>query len=325
MYIVTGAAGLIGSTFVWALNKKGISDILIVDSIDHDEKEHNIAELKYEELISGDEFREKLKNGDFDSAKVEAIIHMGAISATTEKSWEKLEYNNVEFTQEVIRWCSDHGVPCLYASSGQVYGDGELGYSDDHAMFDQFKTITLYGKSKLDVDIWARDGGYLDNVVGLRFFNVFGPNEWHKEEMRSVINKQWDAVAKDEPIRLFKSDVPKFPDGGQMRDFVYVKDAVEASLWFLDNPTVHGVFNIGTGIARTWNDVAKTMFVAAGKEPKIEYVDIPEVLKGKYQSYTLADTAKLKSVGYTGGFRSLEDSITDYVQNYLMPHQHLKL
>ncbi len=200
MIVVTGGAGFIGSTFVWALNKKGITDILIVDSVDHDEKEHNVAELRYEELISGDEFREKLKNGDYDKADVEAVIHMGAISATTEKSWEKLQYNNVEFTQEIIRWTSDHGVRCLYASSGQVYGDGELGYSDDHDLFDQFKTITLYGKSKLDVDIWARDGGYLDKVVGLRFFNVFGPNEWHKGDMRSVINKQWDLVAKDESI-----------------------------------------------------------------------------------------------------------------------------
>ncbi|MBI3255654.1 MAG: ADP-glyceromanno-heptose 6-epimerase [Candidatus Andersenbacteria bacterium] len=323
MYIVTGAAGFIGSTFVWALNKRGIFDILMVDTVDHDEKEHNVAELRYEELVSGDEFRTKLAAGDYDSADVKAIIHMGAISATTEKSWEKLKRENVEFTQEIIRWCADRGVRCLYASSGQVYGDGELGYSDDHDLFDQFKTITLYGKSKLDVDIWARDGGYLDKVVGLRFFNVFGPNEWHKEHMRSVINKQWDAVAKDEPMKLFKSDVPKFADGGQMRDFVYVKDAVDASLWFLDNPEVNGVFNIGTGIARTWNDVAKAMFTAAGKKPKIEYVDIPDVLKGHYQSYTLADTTKLKAVGYKKPFSSLEDSITDYVQHYLMPHVHL--
>lgn len=323
MYIVTGGAGFIGSAFVWALNKQGISDILLVDTVDHDEKEHNVAELQYEELISGDEFREKLAAGDYRPEDVRAVIHMGAISATTEKSWEKLKRENVEFTQEIIRFCADGGVRCVYASSGQVYGDGEQGYSDDHDLFDQFKTITLYGKSKLDVDIWARDGGYLDKVVGLRFFNVFGPNEWHKEHMRSVINKQWDAVVKDEPIRLFKSDTPKYPDGGQMRDFVYVKDAVAAGLWLLNNPEVSGVFNVGTGIARTWNDVAKTMFVAAGKKPNIEYVDIPAELKGRYQSFTLADTTKLKAAGYTTPFMGLEDSITDYVQNHLMNHRHL--
>ena len=323
MIIVTGAAGFIGSTFVWALNKRGITDILMVDTVDHDEKEHNVAPLQYEELISGDDFRQKLAAGDYKAEDVQAVIHMGAISATTEKSWEKLKYNNVEFTQEVIRWCTDNKVRCLYASSGQAYGDGELGYSDDHDLFDQFKTVTLYGKSKLDVDIWARDGGYLDKVVGLRFFNVFGPNEWHKEDMRSVINKQWDLVVKGEAIKLFKTDTLKFADGGQMRDFVYVKDAVDASLWFLNNLSVNGVFNIGTGIARTWNDVAKVMFAAAGKEPKIEYVDIPDVLKGRYQSYTLADTKKLKAAGYKQPFMGLEDSIKDYVQNYLMPHEHL--
>ncbi|MBI3251481.1 MAG: ADP-glyceromanno-heptose 6-epimerase [Candidatus Andersenbacteria bacterium] len=323
MIIVTGAAGFIGSAFVWALNKRGVTDILMVDMVDHDEKEHNVAPLQYEELISGDEFRAKLAARDYDPVErrrrgaslVEAVIHMGAISATTEMSWEKLKYNNVEFTQEVIRFCADNDVRCLYASSGQVYGDGELGYRDDHDRFDQFKTVTLYGKSKLEVDMWARDGGYLDKVVGLRFFNVFGPNEWHKEGMRSVINKQWEAVAKGEAIELFKSDVPKFSDGGQMRDFVYVKDAVDASLWFLDNPHVNGVFNIGTGIARTWNDVAKAMFLAAGKEPKIEYVDMPPALRGHYQSYTLADMSKLKAAGYKKPFTGLEDSITDYVQH----------
>lgn len=324
MIIVTGAAGFIGSTFVYELNKRGKTDILIVDTVDHDEKEHNVAELQYEDLISGDEFRAKLKNGDYDNAEVEAIIHMGAISATTEKSWERLQYNNVDFSQEVIRWCADHGVRCLYASSGQVYGNGEHGYNDDHDLFDKFETVTLYGKSKLLVDIWARDGGYLDKVVGLRFFNVFGPNEWHKEDMRSVISKQWPTVRDDQPIKLFKSDTPDFEDGGQMRDFVYVKDAVKASLYLLDHPELNGVFNIGTGKARTWNDVAKSMFSALGHEPKIEYVEMPDVLKGHYQSYTLADITKLKGTGYNESFMELEDSIHDYVVNYLVSHTHLK-
>ncbi len=303
----------------------GETDILLVDSIDHDEKERNLAPLRYEELISGQEFRAKLAQGEYNKAGIEAILHMGAISATTEKSWEKLQDINVDFSQEVIRFCVDRNVRCVYASSAATYGDGSLGYSEDYDLFDTLKPLNLYGQSKLLVDIWARDAGYLDQVVGLRYFNVFGPNENHKEGMRSVINKNYPDVAAGKPIKLFKSYQEEYPDGGQKRDFVYVKDAVDATLFFMNNSEKNGIYNIGTGEARTWNDVAQAMFSAAGKEPKIEYIDMPEDIRNQYQYFTQADVKKLRAAGFKQPFTSLEDSITDYIQNYLAPNKHLTI
>lgn len=333
MIIVTGAAGFIGSAIVWALNERGKGDILVVDSIDptslelrgagHNEKEHNLAPLGYEQIISGDEFRQKLREGYYDSQNVEGIIHMGAISATTEQDWEKLEDNNIEFTQEVVRWSDDHDVRCVYASSGATYGDGGQGYDDDHELFDKLEPLNLYGKSKLLVDIWARDGGYLDKVAGLRYFNVFGPNEYHKEHMRSVVVKKYDQLKEEGIIELFKSNSPEYKDGQQMRDFLYVKDAVSATLFFFDHPKVNGVFNIGTGEARTWNDVAKAMFAAVDRETNIQYVDLPEEIKDQYQNYTQADITKLRGVGYKLKMTSVEDAVKEYLVNYLDSHKHL--
>ncbi len=323
MIVVTGGAGLIGSAVVWLLNTRGRSDIILVDERDHEEKEHNVAPLQYEEQLSIADFHEKLREGFFDDKNVEAVIHLGAISSTTETDWQKLELSNVAYTQDIIRWCVDRKVRGMYASSGQTYGTGEQGYSDDHTLFDKLKTVTLYGKSKLLVDIWARDAGYLEQVVGLRYFNVFGPNEYHKEHMRSVILKQYERVANDGYIELFKSYHPEYADGEQQRDFLYLKDAAAVTVFFLDNPSLGGVFNVGTGQARTWNAVASAMFAAVGKEPKIHYVDMPENLRAGYQYFTQADISKLRAAGYTADFTSLEDSVDDYIRNYLAPHKHL--
>ncbi len=323
MIIVTGGAGLIGSATIWALNKKGREDIIVVDDVTHDEKEHNLAPLKYEVLVGISEFREKLKNGEYNDQNIEGIIHLGACSATTEKNWDYLLDNNVQYTEEIIRWCVDRGARCVYASSAQTYGHGEHGYEDDHDLFDQLKPFSLYGKSKLDVDIWARDAGYLSEIVGIRYFNIFGPNEWHKEGMQSVMCKKFPELKADEPMTLFRSYNDEFQDGESKRDFMYVKDAVDVTLFFLENKDANGVFNVGNGTARSWNDVAKAMFSALGKEPKIEYIDMPEELRGNYQYFTQANIKKLRAAGYSGTFWSLEDSITDYVQNYLIPHHHL--
>ena len=323
MLVITGAAGIIGSALLWALNQRGRSDIMLVDDIDHNEKEKNIAPLQYEELVGIDEWQQQLRVGAYDQRGIEAIFHLGAISATTEKSWEKLQHRNVEYTQDIIRWCIDRGVRCIYASSGQAYGSGEHGYSDNHDVFDELKTITLYGKSKLLVDIWARDAGYLERAVGLRYFNVFGPNENHKEDMRSVIAKQYETIVEKGYIELFKSDNPDYADGEQQRDFLYVKDAVAATLWFFDQPKLAGVYNIGTGQARTWNDVAQAMFAAGGREPDIRYVAMPKILQGKYQYFTQADITKLRATGYQQEFMSLEDSIGEYIKEYLAPQKHL--
>lgn len=323
MIIITGGAGFIGSALVWALNERGRDDIIIVDEVDHERKERNIGHLRYEERVGIKEFREKLVTGTYDNAGIEAIIHMGACSDTTETDWDYLLDNNVEYSKDIIRWCQDNNVRCIYASSGATYGNGSRGYNDDESLFDQLEPLNLYGKSKLVVDVWARDGGYLNDVVGLRFFNVFGPNEWHKAAMQSVIGKKYPDVVADKPMQLFKTDNPDYEDGGQMRDFVYIKDAVDVVLWFLDTPKVNGVFNVGTGTARTWNDVAHALFTALGKEPNIEYIDLPNELAGKYQYYTQAETEKLKAAGYTHPVRSLEEAIADYVKNYLIPDKHL--
>lgn len=323
MIIVTGGAGFIGSALVWALNERGERTVIIVDELDHDEKERNIAPLTYEELLSIPAFREKLQAGDFNDKNVRAIFHLGACSDTTEQNWEYLEDNNIAYTQDIIRWAADHGVRCIYASSGAVYGDGSHGYSDEHDLFDQLTPRNLYGKSKLAVDVWARDGGYLENVVGLRYFNVFGPNEAHKGHMRSVVAKHYEELTEKGTVSLFKSYQKEFGDGEQRRDFVYVKDAVAATLFFLDTPGVNGVFNVGTGEARSWNEVARAMFAAAGQPEKIQYIDMPEEIRAHYQYFTQADISKLRAVGFKKPFTPLTEAVADYIKNYLEPDKHL--
>ena len=296
--------------------------MLVVDKLDHDEKEHNLSALKYEQLIDGAGFRKGLKEGLFDQEKVEAVFHLAAITSTIERDWALFEDINIDFTQEVVRWCVDRAVRCVYISSGATYGDGSEGYSDDHDLFDRLKPLNDYGRSKLLVDIWARDGGYLDQVVGIRYFNVFGPNEYHKGAMRSVIAKKFEQMQKDGVIELYKSNNEKFGDGEQKRDFIYVKDAVDATVHFLDNKQACGVFNVGTGVARTWNDVARAMFKAAGRKVEIKYIDLPEELKDQYQDFTQAEITKLRGVGFQKPFMTIEEAISDYVKNYLMKHIH---
>lgn len=333
--IITGGAGFIGSALLWGLNQRGISNVLLVDDPvkspggdhgaghDDSDKMDNIAHLQYEELVGIKEFREKLLAGDYNSAGVEAILHMGACSSTTEKNWEYLLDNNVDYSKDIIRWCFDRGVRCVYASSGATYGSGEAGYSDDHSLFDDLKPLNLYGKSKLMVDIWARDGGYLDKIVGLRYFNVFGPNEYHKGHMRSVVAKKFEEVSEKGYIELFKSYNEDYRNGEQKRDFIYIKDAVAATLHFLDNKDLAGVYNIGTGKAETWNAVAKAMFKALGKKPNIKYIDMPDDLRDQYQYFTQADITKLRKSGFKQPFTSLEKSVRDYVVNYLKDGRHL--
>ncbi len=324
MIVVTGGAGFIGSAVVWALNARGREDIIIVDEIDDDEKEHNVGHLRHDQLIGIADFREQLLAGELDGEGIEAIIHLGACSSTTEKNWDYLLDNNVEYSKDIIRWCADRGVRCVYASSAATYGDGSNGYKDDHALFNDLEPLNLYGKSKLDVDIWARDGGYLDSVVGLRYFNVFGPNEWHKGTMKSVIALKYPDVAEGKPITLFKSYKDKYGDGEQQRDFIYVKDAVRATLFFLDTPEANGIYNVGTGIARSWLDVARALFAAADKPEKIEFIDMPDGLKEQYQYFTQANVSKLVSAGFDISKNySLDDAIREYVQDYLAPHIHL--
>ncbi len=323
MLILTGGAGFIGSALLFELNQRGCSDVIVVDVVDHPRKERNLAALKYEELIGVGEFREKLAGGAYDRSGVSGVLHLGACSATTETDWDYLYDNNVVFSQELIRWCARGDVRCVYASSAATYGDGESGYSDDHALFDNLKPMNLYGKSKLDLDIWARDQGLLGSVAGLRYFNVFGPNEWHKEGMRSVVNKKLPEIEEEGRMTLFKSYRDDYSDGGQERDFVYVSDVVDITLWMLGHPEANGVFNVGTGIARTWNDLARSMFSAVSKTENIEYVEMPDNLREQYQYHTRADISKLRSVGYDGEFVSLESAVKNYVVDHLQSDRHL--
>ena len=323
MIILTGGAGFIGSALLFELNQRGQTDILVVDAVDHPRKVRNLAALKYRELLGIGDFRRHLAAGDYDSAGVSGVLHIGACSATTETNWEYLQDNNIACTQEIIQWCVNRGVSCVYASSAATYGDGEHGFTDEHSMFDRLMPLNLYGKSKLDVDVWARDRGYLDHVAGLRYFNVFGPNEWHKEGMRSVVNKKFPEIRDTGKITLFKSYRPNYADGAQERDFVYVRDVVDITLWFLEQKDVSGVFNVGTGLARTWNDMARAMCGALYRPTAIRYVEMPENLRNQYQYHTKADVTKLRRAGYDRPFTSLEDSINDYIRGFLAPDRHL--
>jgi ADP-L-glycero-D-manno-heptose 6-epimerase len=325
MIIVTGGAGFIGSVLVAELNRRGRRDIYIVDDVDHPEKKHNLAVLEYEKLVGITDFRKELMAGTYDASGVEAIFHLGACSSTTESNWDYLLDTNVEYSKDIISWSVAHNVRCVYASSAATYGNGAHGYSDAHDLFTTLTPLNLYGKSKLDVDVWALAEGHLEKVVGVRYFNVYGPNEFHKEGMRSLVAKKFEDVVAGKGIELFKSYNPDYKDGEQVRDFVYVRDVVAMTLFFLDNPTLAGIFNIGTGKAESWNSLAEAMFAAVGQPKTISYVDMPDILREQYQYFTEADMTKLKAAGWTTEPTPITDAVREYIQNHLIPHTHVGL
>ncbi len=316
MYIVTGGAGFIGSAMVWKLNQMGIEDILVVDNLSTSEKWNNLVGLKYEDYLHRDQFLKFVLEGE-DRFETEAIIHMGACSSTTEFDADFLMENNYRYTQYVCRHCMAHGARFINASSAATYGNGEFGFADDHAGIDRLRPLNMYGYSKQLFDLWAKQGDLLDRIVCLKFFNVFGPNEYHKDDMKSVICKAHSQVLETGKLKLFKSYREEYPHGGQKRDFVYIKDCVDIMAWFLENPDKNGIFNVGTGTARTWNDLANAVFAAMGREPVIEYIEMPEVIRDKYQYFTEANMDKLAEAGCDVKMTSLEDGAADYVQNYL--------
>ena len=323
MIIVTGAAGFIGSCVVAKLNERGEEDLILVDHLDgmpnspeaNPLKKKNLENKKYQSYFEKQDFIEKIKTHNF-KGDIHAIIHMGACSSTTCQDAEYFKTNNLEYTQTLAEYCLKNNIRFIYASSAATYGDGAQGYRDDDATIRKCQPLNLYGKSKQDFDLWALDNNVSDRMVGLKFFNVFGPNEYHKGDMRSVVAKAYKDVTEKGVMRLFKSDREDYADGEQKRDFVYVKDAVDMVLFFLDNPSINGIYNVGTGQARSWNDLAHALFAAVGKEPNIEYFDMPEQLKGKYQYFTQAEMQKLMDAGYDKPISSLEDAVKDYA-NYL--------
>ncbi len=315
MYIVTGGAGFIGSAFVWKLNELGIDDILIVDNLGTTQKWKNLVNLRYYDYLHKDDFLEELYASRF--PKIESIIHMGACSSTTELDADYLMDNNFHYTKELAKYCLANNIRFIYASSAATYGDGSLGFSDDHSIIPKLKPLNMYGYSKQLFDLWALKKEILDKIVGIKFFNVYGPNEYHKGDMKSVVCKAYYQIKETGKLKLFKSYKPEYKDGEQKRDFVYIKDCVDVMAWFLERRDVNGIFNLGTGKARTWNDLAKATFSAMGLETNIEYIDMPEAIRDKYQYFTQADMKKLQDAGYKRKFTSLEDAVKDYVQNYL--------
>lgn len=315
--IVTGGAGFIGSNLVAALNARGIDNILVVDRLGTSDKWKNLVGLRFEDLIDKDEFRTSLHLGKL--PRPATVFHMGACSATTETDASYLADNNYRVTRELLEWSLAEGIRFVYASSAATYGDGSLGYSDEDAVTPTLAPLNMYGFSKHMLDLWALRHGYLDQVVGLKFFNVYGPREDHKGDMRSVVHKAYGQIVDEGVVRLFRSHRPDYRDGEQLRDFVYVRDAVEVCLYFADHPDRNGLFNVGTGTCRTWNDLAHAVFAAVGRDPRIEYIDMPDHLRAKYQYRTQADSAKLTAAGYDRPFTSLEDGVKDYVETWLRP------
>lgn len=323
MIIVTGGAGFIGSAIVWRLNQLGENKIIIVDELGKDDKWKNLVPLKYDDFIHKDDFISTIIEREL-PFEITAIIHMGANSSTTEKDADHLFSNNYLYTQELAKYCLEKNIRFIYASSAATYGDGALGFNDDENKLETLRPLNMYGYSKQLFDLWAKKNNVFDKIVGLKYFNVYGPNEYHKGDMRSVVHKAFEQIRDTGKVKLFKSMNPKFKDGEQLRDFIYVKDAVEMTLFFLDNPKVNGLFNIGTGKSRTWNDLATTIFKVLAKPVNIEYVDLPEHLREKYQYFTEAKKDKIKKAGYNKPITSLEDGVADYVKIYLLGRQFLE-
>jgi ADP-L-glycero-D-manno-heptose 6-epimerase len=320
MIIVTGGTGFIGSNILAGLEGRG--DLVVVDWLGDGDKWRNLAKRELADIVRPEDLGRFLEGRDGDG--IEAIVHMGAISATTEADVDRIVANNVRLTLDLFRWCGRKKVRLIYASSAATYGDGAQGFVDDDSIeaLSRLRPLNAYGWSKHMVDRrlarMLREGGSLPpQCVGLKFFNVYGPNEEHKGSMRSVVHQLQPKVAAGEPATLFRSHRPDYEDGGQLRDFIYVKDVVDVVTWLFDSPQVQGLYNVGTGEARSFADLARAVFAAEGREPDIRYIDTPESIRDKYQYFTQADMAKLRAAGYERPFTSLEDGVRDYVQGYL--------
>jgi len=316
MIVVTGGAGFIGSAVVWKLNVEGIDDIVIVDSLGTSMKWKNLVNRRFVDYLDKEDFLELVLD-DRVPFDIDAIVHMGACSSTTERDADYLMENNYRYTAQLARWASGKNIRFIYASSAATYGDGSKGFSDDDGICAELRPINMYGYSKQLLDLWVLRNGLEKKITGVKFFNVFGPNEYHKGDMRSVIHKSFEQIRETGKVQLFKSYRPDFLDGEQKRDFIYVKECAEVIWWLLQNRDVTGIFNLGTGHARTWKDLARAVFAAMGVEPRIEYIKMPESIRQQYQYFTEAEMDKLLSNDCPVQFSLLEDAVSDYVINYL--------
>ncbi len=317
MIVVTGAAGFIGSILVGALNDEGQNNLIIVDQFDREDKMKNLANKNYELKIDRAEFIDWFSNN---ADSVDFIFHIGARTDTTEFDVEIFNKLNLNYTKDIWKICADNEIPMVYASSAATYGDGSLGYDDNHDIVEQLKPLNPYGESKNDFDKWALKQEKTPPFwYGLKFFNVYGPNEYHKGRMASVIMHAFKQINETGGMKLFRSHRPDFTNGGQLRDFVYVKDVVEVMLFLWEYEAESGLYNLGTGTARPFLDLAKATFKAMGVEENISFIDTPEDIRDKYQYFTEANMKKLLDQGYGVPFYSLEDGVEDYVKEFLIP------
>jgi ADP-L-glycero-D-manno-heptose 6-epimerase len=317
MIVITGGAGFIGSAMLWMLNMLGRDDIIIVDTLGLAArgKWKNLSGLRFADFIPRDQFLPLLESKKISG--ITDLIHMGAISATTETDADLLIERNFAFSKRIATCCMQQNIRLIYASSAATYGNGASGYTDDEKTIDTLRPLNMYGYSKQLFDRWALRNGVLEKATGLKFFNVYGPNEYHKGDMSSVIFKAFRQITEKGCVNLFKSHRPDYRDGEQLRDFVHVRDCTAIIAWLIENPAATGLFNVGSGTARSFNDLVNAVFTALDKEPAITYIPMPEHLQGGYQYHTCADMAKLQQAGYRNAMTSLEAGVRDYVRNYL--------
>ncbi|MEQ1676472.1 MAG: ADP-glyceromanno-heptose 6-epimerase [Chitinophagaceae bacterium] len=332
LILLTGAAGFIGSYLLGYLNKKGFTNIIIADDFSDEDKWFNFDSKKFVAKVEREELFDWLKKYDegIDPIPIEFVFHLGARTDTTEFDYAIHEKLNVEYSKNIWNYCTKKNIPLVYASSAATYGSGELGYKDDHEVVEQLQPLNPYGISKNEFDKWAiRQSGVVshESIVppfwaGLKFFNVYGPNEYHKERMASVIFHSFNQIKAVGKVKLFRSHRPDFEDGQQLRDFIYVDDVAKLCYWLIDNHIASGLYNLGTGKARTFEDLVKATFAGMDKEPVIEYIDIPEDIRSTYQYFTEADMNKLRAAGYKENFYTLEAGVGEYVKKFLLKKEY---
>ena len=319
--LVTGAAGMIGSALVWELNRQGYANIILTDRLGCDEKWRNLVPLRYADYLDAGQLLDQLDTPAL--AAVRWVFHLGACSSTTEKDADYLMENNFRYTRRLAEWALAGQRRFVYASSAATYGNGDAGMEDGQEHLGSYRPLNMYGYSKHLFDLYARQRGWLERIVGLKYFNIFGPNEDHKGDMRSVVHKACGEIRQTGKVSLFRSHHPDFRDGEQQRDFLYVKDAVAMTLHLANSTAAAGIYNIGSGHAATWIELVTPIFTALNLPVNIAFVDMPEILRGKYQYHTCANIRRLLDSGWSGSRQSLTEAVGDYVSNYLVPDRRL--